>query len=367
MFGTILLSIVTLLHVYVFWRVSSVPFIHQHVPRLILIAIAVVLWAGFYFGRVFGHGRSGTLATMLEIFGMHWMAVLFLIFVCFLSVDIITVFGFILPRLAPSLRGLALIAGGILSAVALFQGMRSPVIQEYEVTVPGLSDSLDGTVIVGLSDTHLGSIIGEKWLERRIAQVQDQKADMIVMLGDVFEGHGPPREAFLTSMKRLSAPMGVWAVNGNHERYGRDGSNTSVLSLAGFHVLNNTSVVIRPGLVLAGVDDLTFRRRRGGGTDIVKEALTNRPPGATIFLSHSPLHVEEAAEMGVNLMLSGHTHGGQIWPFSYVVRRVYPYFQGRYEINGMTLIVCRGTGTWGPRMRLWRPGEILRITLRAER
>ena len=95
------------------------------------------------------------------------------------------------------------------------------------------------------------------------------------------------------------------------------------------------------------------------------KALSGRPPGATVFLSHTPWETEKAAGAGAGLMLSGHTHGGQIWPFSYMVRLRYPLLGGRYDVNGMTVIVCRGTGTWGPRMRLWRPGEILRITLRS--
>lgn len=84
----------------------------------------------------------------------------------------------------------------------------------------------------------------------------------------------------------------------------------------------------------------------------------------TILLSHRPELVHEAAASGVNLMLCGHTHGGQIWPFGEIVRLTNPYLQGRYDVDGMSLIVSRGTGTWGPRMRLWKPGVILKVTLR---
>ena len=132
----------------------------------------------------------------------------------------------------------------------------------------------------------------------------------------------------------------------------------------GFQLLRNRWAEVRPGLVLAGVDDLTSWHRAGKGGDPVSQALEGRPPGATIFLSHTPWETEKAASAGVGLMLAAHTHGGQIWPFSYLVRRRYPLLEGRHEVDGMPVIVCRGTGTWGPRMRLWRPGEILRVTLR---
>jgi predicted MPP superfamily phosphohydrolase len=110
---------------------------------------------------------------------------------------------------------------------------------------------------------------------------------------------------------------------------------------------------------MVGVDDLTAIHRSGQDGDPISKALAGRPQGATILLSHTPWQADKAAKAGVSLMLSGHTHGGQIWPFDYLVKRVYPLLEGRYEVDGMTVIVCRGTGTWGPRMRLWRPSEIL--------
>jgi uncharacterized protein len=111
------------------------------------------------------------------------------------------------------------------------------------------------------------------------------------------------------------------------------------------------------------VDDLTARRQFGESDDPVERALAGRPPGATVFLCHSPWEAERAAEHGVDLMLSGHTHNGQIWPFTYLVRLMYPYVTGRFAVNSMTLIVSRGTGFWGPPMRLFLPAEIVVVTL----
>jgi len=164
-------------------------------------------------------------------------------------------------------------------------------------------------------------------------------------------------------LHRLSAPLGVWAVLGNHEFHGRQNTSTSLTYYDGIRVLNNSWAELRPGLVLAGVDDLTANHNSGLGGDPVLRALEGRPPGPTVLLSHTPWQTGEAAKAGVGLMLSGHTHGGQIWPFGYLVQYIYPLLGGGYEVDGMTVIVCRGTGTWGPRMRLWRPAEILRVTL----
>ncbi|UCG65004.1 MAG: metallophosphoesterase [Deltaproteobacteria bacterium] len=363
MFGKILISVFTLMHIYVFWRAASVPLVERGVSRKCLIGAGVALWAIFFFGRVVGHGGTGVMAWTLELLGMNWMAVLFLTFVPLLGIDLVTAFGFLMPRLAPSLRGWALVAGGVLSLIALFQGLRPPVVQRYEASLSGLPGEMDGTVVVALSDLHLGSLLGERWLVDRVAQVQAQRPDLVVLLGDILEGHGQPQDNLLLTLRRLSAPLGVWAVPGNHELHGRRDTSMSLIENAGFQVLRNRWAEVRPGLVLAGVEDLTARRRTGQGGDPISQALAGRPPGATVLLSHTPWQAERVAKAGVGLMLCGHTHGGQIWPLDYLIRLAYPLLEGRYEVDGTTVIVCRGTGTWGPRMRLWRPSEILRVTL----
>jgi uncharacterized protein len=126
-FGIILLSVVTLMHVYVFWRADSVPFLKHNISRKLLIGAGIGLWSVFSLSRYLGHGGTGPLSMTLEFFGMNWMAVVFLLTVSLLAVDLITIGGFLLPRLTPSLRGFALVAGGVLSVVALVQGMRPPV------------------------------------------------------------------------------------------------------------------------------------------------------------------------------------------------------------------------------------------------
>ena len=364
MFGTILISLCSLMHIYVFWRAAAVPFVNRHVPLNLLIVTGVLLWAIFFIGRLFHHAGTGTPAATIELFGMLWMGALFLLFIPLLMMDVITVFGFLVPRLAPSLRGWALFIGAVLSVIALVQGLRPPVVQSYEVHIAGLSKEMDGKVLVAMSDLHIGSLIGKRWLAARVAQVREAQPDLVVLLGDLFEGHGQPQEELLPILRRLSAPLGIWAVTGNHEFHGADNKNIHIIDAAGFKLLRNRWVEVRSGFILAGVDDLTTKYRTGRDGDFISQALAGRPPGVTVFLSHTPWRAGRVASAGASLMLSGHTHGGQIWPFGYLARRFYPLLGGRYEVSGMPVIVCRGTGTWGPRMRLWRPGEILRVTLR---
>ena len=250
----------------------------------------------------------------------------------------------------------------------MVQGHRAPVVKDYEVRLAGLPAESDGTVLVFASDFHLGTLLGADWLAARIEQIQAQRPDIIVLGGDIIEGDDSSESQLLPLFRGLSAPLGVWGVTGNHEFHAGTKGGANGLQGSGVHVLHDRWAEVRPGLVLAGVDDLTSRRRHGETGNFIERALQGHAAGAaTILVSHTPWQAEIAAQSGVGLMLSSHTHDGQIWPFGYLVGLTHPFLAGRYQVNSMPLIVCRGTGTWGPRMRLWRRGEIVRITLRPPR
>ncbi len=364
-FGLILTAGFTVMLAYVCWRVWSVPFLRNRVTGKALILTAAGLWLLFFLGRYVAHDESGWPALVLETVGMVLLASTFLTAMCLLAVDIVTLFGFLFRKWVPYARSAALAAGVVLSAIALVQGLRDPVIVEYEVVLPGLPAALDGTVVVALSDTHLGPMRDESWLAKRVEQVRALKPDMLVMLGDNIEGHGEIPHAH-PSLASLSPSLGKWFVYGNHDTAWRGESVTGALEDAGVKLLNDQWVQVAPGLILAGVSDLTTHYRAHLKGDPVPKALSGTDPKqATLLLSHTPWDADKAASLGADLMLSGHTHGGQIWPNSLFVSGIYPLLAGRYEVNGMTAIVSRGTGLWGPPMRLWHPSEILRITLRA--
>lgn len=364
MFGTGLIVAYSIMLAYVSWRAASVPLLERRVSRKRMVGAACVLWVVFYIGRTWAHSGTGPLARALELVGMTCLGVLFLCSVALLAVDVGTGFGRLLRSRAPGLRGWALVTGGLLSGLALVQGLRAPAVVPYEVLLPSLPAGLDGTVLVAMSDTHLRAPAGERWMAARIAEVRALDPDLVVLLGDIFEGHGAPPAA-LAALGHLSAPLGKWFVTGNHEFHRDSGAAIDALARAGFRRIDDAWAEVAPGLIVAGVNGLAAHHRRDIEGDPLGRSLAGRPPGATLLLSHTPRPAEMAQRAGVELMLSGHTHGGQIWPFGYLVRTVFPLLAGRYSVAGMPAIVCRGTGTWGPPMRLWRRGEILRVTLRA--
>jgi hypothetical protein len=366
MFFGVILSIWTLLHVYVGWRGSSIPVVARYLPRPVYLAILAFLWGSYLLSQFASRAGLVRLASFLEFVGAYWVGILFLIFLGLLAADLVTGFGFFMPRLASTVRAWSLGAALVLCAIAIIQAHRPPVVTNYDVTLRNLPAERDGTVLVLLSDTHLGTMLGEGWAAARIAQVEALHPSLVALAGDIVEDHGAAKRKWGPILGRLSASLGVWAVDGNHEAFGPPGERDTVLQDAGIHLLHNRWEQAAPGLTIAGVDDLTtLRRRTGSYKSALDRALLGRPPGATIFLSHTPWPPDRGAYPGIGLMLAGHTHAGQIWPFNYIVKAIYPFFAGYYDVNGMPLIVCRGTGTWGPRMRLWQRGEIARIVLHA--
>jgi uncharacterized protein len=351
---------------YVTSRLLSIPFIAQHVSSRVFIPVVVFLGVSYIASRIMEHYELGRVSHVLEYIGASWVGIFFLVFAGFVIADVVTAFGYLFTPHIATIRTAALVASLALIAVAYLQAWRTPEVTNYEVTMPGLPAPADGTVVVVASDLHLGSMLNHRWASARAAQFNSLHPDLILLVGDIFEGEKETHSAWLPVLKQFQAPHGVFVVTGNHEFYAGPEPILDLFRRADFRVLRDEHVEVIPGLVLAGVDDPSFRKRgRRDQSLALVQSLSNRPSGATIFLSHTPIFAEQAAQHGANLMLSGHTHNGQIWPFQYIVRLAFRLVTGRYNVNTMTAIIGRGTGTWGPRMRLWQRSEILRITLRS--
>lgn len=365
LFLGIVLSVWSAFHVYAFLRVFSIPALSRAVPFAARAALFALLWLSYPLGRVLARQVPGAVARAVEAAGAIWMGALFLLVAALLVADLVTGFGKLWPAGAVPARAAALGAAALLSAVALVQAGRGPSVVRHEVRVASLPGGRTELKLVQLSDLHLGTLLGERWLARRIAQVGALAPDLVVVTGDLVDGEAQAVEPLVPALRTLTAPLGVWGVTGNHEYYAGLERCLSVLSAGGIRVLRDEWALAAPGLVLTGVDDLTARRQLGLDGKTLDAAFAGLPhPAVVVHLSHSPLLVREAAERGARLMLSGHTHGGQLWPFVYLSAIPYPFQAGRYEVDGMTLVVSRGTGTWGPPMRLFRRSEIVEVVLR---
>jgi predicted MPP superfamily phosphohydrolase len=242
---------------------------------------------------------------------------------------------------------------------------------EVPVRLPRLPPALDGLTVVQISDLHVGPTIRQREVDRVVAQANALRPDVVAITGDLVDGTVRELGPIVEGLARLRARYGVHFVTGNHEYYSGVDAWLPYLGRLGIRVLRNERVEIGDAgarLDLAGVDDWhAGRYGRGHGYDLGRALEGRDPERALVLLAHQPLGVEAGIRAGMGLQLSGHTHGGQIFPFNLAVRAAFRYVKGLHRLDGGegSIYVSRGTGYWGPPMRLGVPPEIARITLLA--
>lgn len=261
------------------------------------------------------------------------------------------------------------VAGGSVIA-GMTQARGEHEIVDVEVRLAKLPRALDGFTIVQLSDLHTGLTIDRAFVQRVVDRANALAPDVIALTGDLVDGPVADLRDDIAPLGSLRARHGVFAVTGNHEYYAGPDAWIAELSRLGARYLRNERVTLAPGLDLAGVDDYDAEkyadRYPGHGEDLPRATAGRDPSHALVLLAHQPRQVRKAAQHGVDLQLSGHTHGGQIWPWHFIVKlQQGGLLAGRYEHEGTQLYVTRGCGYWGPPVRLLAPLEITRVILRA--
>jgi predicted MPP superfamily phosphohydrolase len=242
-------------------------------------------------------------------------------------------------------------------------------VEEVAIRLPKLPKALDGFTIVQLSDLHVGTFIGERELDMGLGLLQRIRPDLIAITGDIVDAD--PRYVPIAARRlgALAAREGVVCIPGNHDYYTGENAVLGGMRRAGIDVLVNRGRVIAPGdgggFALLGVDDLSARAGRGQarGPDLALAQSMVPPDRASILLAHQPRFAAVAARAGVDLQLSGHTHGGQINPGFRPIDLFFRYVAGRYQVGSMQLYVNRGFGTVGPPTRVGAPPEITKIVL----
>lgn len=259
---------------------------------------------------------------------------------------------------------IALVAG----LVGVRAALRGPMVRRVEVRLARWPAQLDGFRIVQLSDIHIGPILGRRFAEQVVARCNALVPDLIAVTGDLVDGTVRRIGAEVAPFADLHARHGVFFITGNHDHYSGADEWVERVQALGIRVLRNDRITIGSdgaAFELAGVEDHHAHLLSGTHQEDLPQALNGRDPSRPlILLAHDPATFHEAARLGVDLQLSGHTHGGQIWPFRYLVRLSTPYVAGSYTKNGSQLYVSCGTGFWGPVMRLGAPAEITEIIVR---
>lgn len=272
------------------------------------------------------------------------------------------------PPLFPGLPALVAVSvASLLSFSAWRTASLGPRVVPVEVRLARLPASLAGIRVVQLSDLHVAPLLGRAYIENVVAKTMALRPDLIAITGDLVDGEVATLREAIAPLADLRARFGVFAVTGNHEYYSGADAWIAHFTALGIRVLRNERVSIGTDegtFDLAGIDDATAGHFGGDHGPRLDRAVFGRDAKRElILLAHQPKQVVGAAREGVGLMLSGHTHGGQLFPFGLLVRLAQPFVSGLHRVGETQVYVNRGTGYWGPPMRLGAPPEITLLTL----
>ncbi|MBQ0885718.1 metallophosphoesterase [Streptomyces sp. RM72] len=259
----------------------------------------------------------------------------------------------------------------VLLAWGYAEARRVPRVRRLDVRLPRLGAGLDGLRVALITDTHYGPLDRARWSERVCETVNALEADLVCHTGDIADGTAERRRAQAVPLGTVRATHARVYVTGNHEYYSEAQGWVDLMDELGWEPLRNRHLLLERGgdtLVVAGVDDVTAESSGlAGHRAHLAGALNGADPDLPVLLlAHQPKFVDRAAAAGIDLQLSGHTHGGQIWPFHHLVRLDQPALAGLSHHGARTfLYTSRGTGFWGPPFRVFAPSEITLLVLRA--
>jgi uncharacterized protein len=377
LFFLIALAVMGGAHYYVWARLVRDASLGAPWARVVAVAIAVLfalLMSGFMAFRALPRSAAAPLMWV----GYTWLGVLFFLVLSLALGDLAQIVALragdggvpVDPERRQALSrmfggGAALLGLGA-SAVGLVSALSPVAVARVRVGIERLARSVSGYRIVQLSDVHVGPTIGRGFIEDLVARVNALSPDLVAITGDLVDGSVEELAEHVAPLASLRARDGVYFVTGNHEYYSGADAWIAHLRSLGITVLRNERVPIRgdEGFDLAGIDDASAHGFGGGhGADLEKALAGRDPARPVVLLAHQPRGIHDADARGVDLQLSGHTHGGQMFPWNFMVRLQQPFVSGLHALTRAQIYVSRGTGYWGPPMRVGAPAEITEIEL----
>jgi uncharacterized protein len=365
------IALLGLLHAYIGWRV--VPDLGASVQ----IAGAGVVAASFAMMllAILARGRLPRMqAARLAGPGLFMAGFFSSLLVLTLLRDLLLLVGFVTlsPAHEYTLRSITAFSVVVLAVLATAVGFaaarRRARIVHVDVPIRNLPAALHGFSIAQISDVHVGTSIRKEYVDAIVDAVNGLRPDVIAVTGDMVDGPVGELGSHIAPLARLSARHGTFLVTGNHEYYSGAGPWITEFRRLGLKVLLNEHVVLTHDgapLVIAGVTDFSSGQFNPQQRSDPAGALVGAPvnSGPRILLAHQPRSAPAAANAGYDLQLSGHTHGGQFWPWNLFVRFQQPFTAGLHRLNQLWVYVSRGTGYWGPPNRFGAPSEITRLRL----
>ena len=257
---------------------------------------------------------------------------------------------------------------GTASTYGFYSSRKGPTVIDQDIFIESLPDQFDNFSIAQISDLHVGPTIKIKYVENVLKKIEHVNPDLIAVTGDLVDGSVKHLSKDLQPFKDMVASHGTFFVTGNHEYYsGVDPWLDETDRLGMTNLINENRLILKEGaqIALAGITDFrAHQMKKGHRSDPAKALGTIDEDMVKVMLAHQPNSIHAVHEVGVDLQLSGHTHGGQFWPFTYPTKLANAYLAGHYDHDGTQIYVNRGTGYWGPPLRIGVPAEITLIRLK---
>lgn len=331
------------------WLYFAFPQIGWKIPVAVVPVLMTLL---VRFGMEYTRTHYGTMEQTLYYVSYVWGG---LVFLAFCIVAAFAVLYWILQLCHVSARAwtgpASIVVMGVVFALSLWGGFSSPRVKRVHVNVPGAPKMK----IALISDSHLGMGVSLARFDKALQKIEAERPDVIFLLGDIFE-YGPNLKKYAARLKQTNPPLGLYGVFGNHEYYVGYEQSKNFFKEAGVTLLENQTATLENGVQIAGIKDArTTHVTAQDITDLLAKTDKQKP---LVFLSHMPMYAEEAAATGVDLMFSGHTHNGQIFPFKYLVHLQFPRVYGLHKVDGMNFYITSGMFYWGIPLRFLAPAEI---------
>jgi predicted MPP superfamily phosphohydrolase len=357
-----------LLHLYVGWRIApELPGTAAPWAFAALLLASAILIPLAFFGR---RSRDRATADRYSWAGMLALGAFSTLLVLTLLRDVLLLLAWPLGiAQLPAWSALAVpLIAALFMAIGIFNARRTARVREVELPVQGLPAALHGFTIAQITDIHVGPTIKRPYVQAIVDAVNRLNADAVALTGDLVDGRVQDLAPDVAPLEQLRSRHGTFFVTGNHEYYSGADEWMAELQRLGLRVLMNEHVVLRHGeasLVLAGVADTSAHHFNPRHRSDPQRALHGAPvhAGVRVLLAHQPRSAMAAAQAGFDVQLSGHTHGGQYWPWNLFVPLQQPYTAGLHRLQTLWVYVSRGTGYWGPPVRFGAPSEITRLRL----
>lgn len=361
----LLLFLITLLGAHAFVFVSAIHFfsLTNSAHRYILAYVLIFLASSFFFSSLIAHFFENIFTRAYYFLSGFWIGFLTNIILAF----VLLWFFFLMSQYAnfamnKGFFGVLFLGGAFLVSLYGVWNALHPVVKNVSIRIPGISEEWKGKTIVQLSDVHLGHVYQAGFLEGVVEKVNALHPKIVVITGDLFDGMDGHLDSLVQPLDNIQSENGVFFVSGNHETYLGVEKSLAVLQKTNV-VLMQDEVLDVDGLKLIGINYPKRGEKKSISTTLasLKDQFFGKP---NVLLYHAPESIDAIRQSGVNVLLAGHTHNGQQYPFQLITRIVHKgYDYGLYSLGDFTLYTTSGVGTWGPTMRIGTSSEIVAITL----